>query len=252
VRLVTFNVLHGRSTTDGRVDVARFQEAIGALDADILALQEVDRDQPRSHLADLTRLAGEAMGASECGFAATIAGTPGERWTAATGHEAAGTPVYGIALLSRWPASAWVVVQLPRAPVRVPVRLVDRVEVMREEPRVALIATFETSRGPLTVAATHLSFVPGWNQVQLRRMRRALDAYPDPAVLLGDLNLSLPSAVRSTGYHALADRPTFPAEAPTRQLDHVLARGDRLVADSVDAPSAAISDHRPLVVDVHW
>ena len=33
------------------------------LDPDILALQEVDRDQPRSHLADLTAVAAEAMGA---------------------------------------------------------------------------------------------------------------------------------------------------------------------------------------------
>ncbi len=63
VRLATFNVLHGRSPRDGRVDLDRFASVVRALDADVLALQEVDRDQPRSHGADLTAVAAEAMGA---------------------------------------------------------------------------------------------------------------------------------------------------------------------------------------------
>ena len=31
-----------------------------------------------------------------------------------------------------------------------------------------MIAQLDTPLGPLTVANTHLSFVPGWNRVQLR------------------------------------------------------------------------------------
>ena len=50
MRLATFNILHGRSIQDGVVDLDRLADAIRLLDADILALQEVDRDQPRSHL----------------------------------------------------------------------------------------------------------------------------------------------------------------------------------------------------------
>ena len=34
---------------DDRVDEARYVGAIATLDADLLALQEVDRNQPRSH-----------------------------------------------------------------------------------------------------------------------------------------------------------------------------------------------------------
>ena len=62
MRLATFNILHGRSLADGRVDVARFAEAVRRIDADVLALQEVDRDQPRSLQADLTTVAARARG----------------------------------------------------------------------------------------------------------------------------------------------------------------------------------------------
>ncbi|WP_414638374.1 endonuclease/exonuclease/phosphatase family protein, partial [Actinomycetospora sp.] len=48
MRLATWNVQHGRSHEDGRVDLDRFAAAVGELDADVLALQEVDRVQPRS------------------------------------------------------------------------------------------------------------------------------------------------------------------------------------------------------------
>jgi endonuclease/exonuclease/phosphatase family metal-dependent hydrolase len=40
----------------------------------------------------------------------------------------------------------------------------------------------------LTVANTHLSFVPGWNRVQLRRLTRDLRGFPGPRVLMGDLS----------------------------------------------------------------
>ncbi len=39
MRLATFNILHGRSLVDGRVDVARFADAVRGSDADVLALQ---------------------------------------------------------------------------------------------------------------------------------------------------------------------------------------------------------------------
>ena len=105
MRLATFNILHGRAVTDQRVDLDRLAAAIKVLDADILALQEVDRDQPRSHGADLTAVAAEAMGAVAHRFVAALAGTPGATWMAATEEDVPGTATYGISLLSRYPAS---------------------------------------------------------------------------------------------------------------------------------------------------
>src|SRR3712207_7770418 len=79
----SFNILHGRSPVDDRVDVERLATAVKTLDADVLGLQEVDRDQPRSLGADLTAVAAEAMGAVDSQFVAALSGTPGGTWMAA-------------------------------------------------------------------------------------------------------------------------------------------------------------------------
>jgi endonuclease/exonuclease/phosphatase family metal-dependent hydrolase len=252
MRLATFNILHGRSTRDGQVDLDRLATAVRALDPDILALQEVDRSQPRSHLADLTAIAAEAMGAVAYRFAAVLSGTPGAAWMAATQDDIPGTPAYGIALLSRYPAHSWRVTRLPRIPFRFPLYLPGprKVIVVDEEPRVVLIGHLDTPAGPLAVANTHLSYVPGWSQWQLVRALRDLAAIAGPAVLMGDLNQRNPFPALFTGYHPLAWHPTFPAEAPDRQLDHILLRGRIGELASSSAPPLPLSDHRALAVDL--
>ena len=251
MKLATFNILHGRTPGEG-VDLDRFAECVAALDADILALQEVDSIQARSGLADLTALAAEAMGAHSHRFVAAIAGTPGATWMAATGEEQPGTAAYGVALLSRYPAVNWQVVRLPRIPFRFPMYLSapGRVKVIHEEPRAAVVGRFDTPLGDMTVVNTHLSFVPGWNRSQLHRLLRDVRALPGPRILTGDLNMSAAAARRWSRLRPLVTTPTFPAENPTQQLDHVLTDDPRLRAVSCATPASAISDHRPLVVDL--
>lgn len=251
MRLATFNILHGRSVEDDVVDVDRLREAIRILDPDVLALQEVDRDQPRSHLADLTAVAADAMGAVSHRFVAALAGTPGATWIAATGREQPGTASYGIALLSRYRATNWLVLRLPFIPVRFPMWLrgPHRVKLVREEPRSVVVAQLESPLGRLTVANTHLSVVPGWNQVQLMRVGRDLAGFANPVVLMGDLNMTQVRPRVLPGYRTLASTATFPAYAPNRQLDHILVRGT-LPAGTAAAPVVALSDHCPLVVEI--
>ena len=76
MRIATFNILSGRSPQDDRVDEGRYVEAIKRLDADLLGLQEVDRNQPRSQHADLTAIAAEAMGAVDHQFVAALSRHP--------------------------------------------------------------------------------------------------------------------------------------------------------------------------------
>ena len=250
MRIATFNILHGRSLDDGRVDVDRLAEAVEALDADVLGLQEVDRDQPRSLHADLTAVAAEAMGAVDSQFVAARAGTTGSTWMAATGEEQPGSASYGIALLSRHPVVSWRVVRLPALRVTVPMwsAQTNRPLVARDEPRVAVAAVVDTPSGRLTVCTTHLSFIPGWNAAQLRRLVRSLEGTREPLVLMGDLNMQRKQAARSSGLTPIAAAPTFPAGEPVRQLDHVLVRGPVRATGPAEAVQMPLSDHRALVV----
>ncbi|MPV38016.1 endonuclease/exonuclease/phosphatase family protein [Georgenia subflava] len=251
MRIATFNILHGRSLEDDQVDVDRFAAAVRSLDADILAMQEVDRDQPRSHGADLTGVAAEAMGAVEHRFVATMHGLP-DLWTAATGDEQPEASVYGIALLSRFPVEHWKVLSLPGPQQRVPVTFPGRQRpvLVKDEQRTAVAAVVDTPEGPLGVAATHLTFIPEWNVAQLRHLVRGTRELPRPFVLMGDLNLAGGEPSRHSGLRPLVSATTFPLTDPTEQLDHILVDGDVRVTEAGRSHNLGMSDHRALSVGV--
>jgi len=291
VRVATFNVLHGRAITNGRpaeVSPAALAagrplaEAVAALDADVLALQELDRFQDRSGACDQALVAARALGATDWRYASALHGRPAPRtgWVrepaapdlgvhGPRGAEGAdGLPSHGIALLTRLPVRYWRAWRFAPAPMHLPLRVPGRpgLIAVRDQPRAALAAVLDTARGPLTVAAVHLSFVPGWNAGQLVSLQRWLTGLPRPRLLLGDLNLigALPRVVlnaaqataRSTGgpgWHDLARAATYPAHRPMVQFDHVLAAGiPRDAVRAVRTPGTAISDHRPIVADISW
>jgi endonuclease/exonuclease/phosphatase family metal-dependent hydrolase len=224
---------------------------VKSLDADVLGLQEVDRDQPRSFGADLTAVAAEAMGAPEHQFVAALSGTPGGTWMAATGEEQPGSATYGIALLSRFPVVSWRVVRLPALRATVPLwsTWTHRPFLARDEPRVAVAAVLDGPFGEFTVCNTHLSFIPGWNAVQLRHLVRSLTGTREPLTLIGDLNMQTAQATRVSGLRSIASAATFPATRPTRQIDHVLVRGGLRATAPAEAVRLPLSDHRALVVD---
>jgi len=249
VRVATFNVLSGRTPGEDHVDAGRFAAAVASLDADLLALQEVDRGQPRSGYVDLAGVAAAAGGAVAHRFAAAMTGLPGGSWTPTTDADPADAPAYGIALLSRHPITDWQVVRLPPLPVRMPYRWpgARRLSWVRDEQRVALLATVESPLGPLRVAATHVSFLRLSGTRQVRHLLRTGDRLD---LLLGDLNLPPASATRLTGMRPLVTAGTFPVDRPRTQIDHVLAGTGRLEPTGGGAVALPVSDHRALVVDV--
>jgi endonuclease/exonuclease/phosphatase family metal-dependent hydrolase len=254
VRLVSFNVLHGRSLADGQVSSERLVEACASLDADVLALQEIDRNQARSGDVDQTRLVAEGTGATAWRFEPALIGEPGATWRAAADDDdpASADAGYGVGLVSRLPVRAWHVVRLRAAKVRAPVAVPGgrgRFIMLADEPRVVLAAEVDTPAGAVIVATTHLSFVPGWNLFQVRRVTRALAALGPPCVLLGDLNFPgrLPAFV--SGWRSLARVATFPAGKPSMQIDHALGHGSLPAVAASTARELPLSDHRALVVD---
>ncbi|WP_420313030.1 endonuclease/exonuclease/phosphatase family protein [Streptomyces sp. YS-B37] len=279
VRCATFNVLHGRPIDpDGRPTAtltgdlsAPLAEAVASLDADIVALQEIDRLQERSGGVDQAAVAAEAMAARDWRYATALhcRSVPGRGWVldpAEPGMRVYGpdarrpqVPSHGVALLSRLPVREWHALRLPAAPFGMPLRVAGRaVPVLaRDQARAALAAVLEGPHGPFTVVAVHLSFVPGWNIGQLRSVRRWIAELPRPQLLMGDFNLigALPrvalNASARRGWRGSARQATFPSHRPLVQLDHILLNG--LGEDAVGAvrvPRTAISDHRPLVVEL--
>ena len=250
MRLATFNLQHGRRHDDRHVDVARFARAVAALDADVLALQEVDRGQLRSHRADLTSVAADAMGAADARFVATLRGTVG-LWSEPRRDAPGSGPAYGIALLTRFPVTQWRTVRLPRRPGLTwstrPRRLPRP---HHDHPRAAVAAVLTTPQGTVSVVGTHLSFLTGQNVVQARHLVDELATLPRPLVLLGDLNMGPTTARDATGLHALATAPTYPVDAPVRQIDHVLGTAGVTATGPARSIDAGLSDHRALVVDV--
>ena len=153
LRLASFNVLHGRSLADGQVSTERLVERAPPSDADVLALQEIDRNQARSGGVDQTRAIAEGMGAAAWRFEPALIGEPagpGGRRRRAT--SATPTPATASGLVSTPARRRWHVVRLPAARVRAPVAVPGgrgRFIMLADEPRVSLAAEVETAVGPL-------------------------------------------------------------------------------------------------------
>jgi endonuclease/exonuclease/phosphatase family metal-dependent hydrolase len=248
LQVATWNICGGRTWNRARVDLDLTLATLRWLDADLVALQEVDRDLPRSGGVDQARVLGEALG-MDWRFAPALLGTPGspDGWRPVEpGAPDPGGPAYGIALLSRLPLGAVETVNLPRRG--------------GEEPREAQVAEAAMGHRPLTVAGTHLSNVPRSAIGQLRTLQRRLDRRGGPRLLLGDLNLCRPLVwvvvprewrplVHGGTFH---DRPPG-ALRPRVQLDHLLVAGrDGPRPVRARIVSGPASDHRAVAVELDW
>lgn len=241
-RVLTLNLQHGVLGATGAVAGADgLTDALASVRADgpdVVALQELDRGQPRSGGIDQAQVVADALGLAHLRFAAALAGDVHvQRRAPARAGEHPG-PAYGVAIASRYPVIAWFVRPLPGP--------------ARDEPRVVLAAVLAAPHGQFAVACTHLSTLPGVALAQLRRVRTALAGLGAPALLAGDLNLR-PRLVRSAtrGWHR-ADALTFPTLAPDRQIDHLLltpGRGARTLVGARSLP-LPVSDHRGLTAEV--
>ncbi|MDV9175271.1 endonuclease/exonuclease/phosphatase family protein, partial [Streptomyces sp. W16] len=168
-------------------------------------------------------------------------------------------PSQGVALFSRLPVREWRALRLAPGPLAVPLKVAGRAApvLARDQPRAALAAVLEGPCGPFTAVAVHLSFVPGWNVGQLLTVRRWIADLPQPQLLLGDFNLigALPrvalNATARPSWRGPAGQATYPSHRPRVQLDHILATGlDADAMGTAHTPRTAISDHRPLVVEL--
>ena len=258
IRLGTLNLASGRGLAGAATDAAGLAAALSGLDVDVLAVQEIDVAQPRSHRVDQPAVVAAAVGAVDGRFCPTVAGTPDpfKSWTpmGTHGHPLDAPPPgphYGIALLSRLPVRAWHVLPLGAGRAKLPIKAPDpRTGVPRwwwfpDEPRVAVAAELDG----LTVVGTHLSFAPHTALRQLVRLRRWARRLPGPVVVAGDLNLVGPVPARVLGAQRLVSELSYPADRPRVQFDHLLSLGG-VTAGSPQARQLTLGDHRLLTVAV--
>lgn len=230
----------------GALDLEAAADVVAALDADVVALQEVDRGLDRTGGVDQVAALARRTGLHGT-FAPALLGDPGVRWRR-VGSDDPGGPAYGVGLLTRSAPVRWRRVRLPgggdgrRAPANPDSPSLN--PGWDREPRTALLAELEFDGVALEVVTTHLSYLPWRGVAQLRAALAS--AGGGPAVLLGDLNLPL-WAVRaaSAGWQHAGGQPTYPAWRPRLQPDQLLVRGPVGVHD-VEVGPAGTSDHLAL------
>jgi endonuclease/exonuclease/phosphatase family metal-dependent hydrolase len=236
LRFATFNIRHGVGM-DGVLDLERVAAVLEEIAADVLCLQEVDRNWgKRSGHVDQAGWLAERLGMHHV-FAPNVEADPVEPATERR--------QYGMATLSVYPI---------RSTVRT---LLDRP--LGGEQRGLLEVGIVVGGVPTRVLNTHLEFAsPVERVVQAATIRDAVRSGPDPVVLLGDLNaqpeseeigLVTQDLVDAWRVAGSGDGCTFDAAAPFMRIDYVLVSTEITVTSAAVVPTDA-SDHLPVVVDL--
>jgi endonuclease/exonuclease/phosphatase family metal-dependent hydrolase len=226
LRVASYNV-HGCIGTDGRHDVPRVARVLRALDAHVIALQEVifhptdsGTPEPIDILAELS------------GFRAVCA--PIAR---------GGDDHFGNALLTSLPILRAQTIDL---------------HYRRYEPRTALDVDLDASGRRVRVIATHLGLRPAERRWQVKKLLSVV-AHDEDAVtvLLGDFNEWFLAGRPLRWLHARFGRgasfPTFPSFFPVFALDRVWVHPQELLRDArcyAEGEARAASDHLPLVAQI--
>ena len=237
VTVLVYNIHAGKDAA-GSENLARVAELVRSTGADLVLLQEVDRNTQRSGPTDqpatLARLTGYSVA-----FGRTISFQGGD---------------FGLALLSRWPIRRDTLVPLTvTAP---PSRTVEG-----REQRGVLLAVVDAPGGPLAVLDTHLDHTGEdlWRVQEIATVlgvARMAEKQGMPLLIGGDLNARPESAIheqlRNAGFRdawdgcGTGDAMTFPASAPDRRIDYLYVAGGVRCQSAQVLPSQA-SDHRPVL-----
>jgi endonuclease/exonuclease/phosphatase family metal-dependent hydrolase len=237
--VLVYNI-HAGKDAGGIDNIARVAEVVRGSGADLVLLQEVDRNTQRSGGVDqpatLSRLT-----SFPAAFGKTLDYQGGD---------------YGIAILSRWPIVTETLVRLPVEPPQ------DRSG--RYEPRGALRVSIASPWGTMAVVNTHIdaSGDDRWRRQEIRTVIAIADSIRSRGTLLlvgGDFNSTPESAVQQTARAAgLRDAwmecgagpaLTYPADSAVKRIDYLYLSGTTR-CDHAEVLSSQASDHRPVLVRV--
>jgi endonuclease/exonuclease/phosphatase family metal-dependent hydrolase len=227
-RLTTasFNIHSGFNRDRSRVALDQIAGEIEALSADVVLLQEVDRNRRWTGGVDQSQYLADRLGMHHA-FGPNV--------------RRAGNRDYGTAILSRYPITGAENTLLPNGP--------------GGQQRGLLHVEVAPFGDPVSLYTTHLEHTSGaLRSAQARRIAEIMAQDPVPKVLGGDLNATPGSDVLGTlegplddSWTAAGTGPgyTHPSGVPRSRIDYLLYGGGLRPAESVVVPSA-VSDHQAL------
>jgi len=272
MRVISWNLLHGQvipplAEQDWQQNlITSAKDVAKHFQPDFISLQEVDYLQPRSGNINQTKLIAESMGLKYWYYLPALLGTPGSRWQKVknlepgiisqnTNNPSPNTS-YGIGFATSVPIKKIYTKALGRSIIGMPLLIPKdngkgaRFIYVKDEPRVALIAELENG---LTIATTHLSFVPFVNVFQLNRLIIALKKLSGVPVLVGDLNLPANIPSKLSGFKSVISQSTYPSWKPKIQFDYIMvANNQEVQATPFSTIKPDISDHVPIGVELNF
>lgn len=229
LRVMTYNIHHGEGL-DKRLDLDRIAAVIKEAHPDVVCLQEMDRDLPRTNKLDFPALLAEKLGM-------VVAFVPNYQFDGGD---------YGNATLTRLEIVETENNALPTPP--------------GIEPRGCLRTTLRVDGRLVDVFNTHLGLKPAERKAQATAICEKLGERP--TILMGDLNEPLTGdalGLFQSKLHAVAIDPscpvrdTIPANAPHTRIDFILVSADVQPVSSVvlkTSETEVASDHLPCVADL--
>jgi endonuclease/exonuclease/phosphatase family metal-dependent hydrolase len=278
MRVTSWNLLHGMAippSNDLAADQIKLGEAIQAIGADVIGIQEVDEQLTRSGNASQTAVVAEAMRTKHWGFAPVMVGAPGEKWrklnsldakiittdNIASNRQSNVDGNYGIGIVSRIPVVSWDRLELGNSPFGMPLVIPTesktgkqsiKMVYVADEPRVALAATLDNG---WTIINTHLSFVPFVNYRQLRKIKKwaaeLAAKHGTQTLIIGDMNLPKGLPAVASQWNSLVEQNSYPSWGGKVQFDYILS--DSLKPDQYEALptlNTGVSDHLPVRVNI--
>ena len=278
MRVTSWNLLHGMAIPPSNnlaADQIKLGEAIQAIGADVMGIQEVDEQLARSGNVSQTAVVAEAMSTQHWAFAPVMVGAPGEKWRKLNSLDAKVITFenvqanrqsnvdgnYGIGIVSKVPVKHWDRLELGNAPFGMPLVIPAenkkgkqsvRMIYVADEPRVALAATLDNG---WTIINTHLSFVPFVNYRQLRKIKKwaaQLSARDKTqSLIIGDMNLPKDLPAVASKWNSLVEQNSYPSWGGKVQFDYILSNS--LKPDQYEALatlSTGVSDHLPVRVHI--
>ena len=233
LKLASYNIKHGRNM-NGKITLADTGNFLKKLNADVIALQEVDNKCTRSGKVDQAATLGKQLGMHHA-FGKFFDYQGGE---------------YGMALLSKHPILEVKKHKLPDG----------------AEPRIALEIIIEPEKGKkVSCISIHFDYTSEKRrQPQIKTLLKALETTTHPIALIGDFNttpesesIALFKNHKSNGQGGFnvpkkGNAVTFPSDKPRVEIDYFMLRGFKEDATCTVLYEKFISDHRPLVTKVRY